>query len=192
MLYYFYHSDYDEELSKPTDTSISSFHAKVYQVADKYLVEPLATTSVRHFTTSLAADYRTDAFAEVITYICETTITKSHPLRIALLELTASHAKALFAEDDKHSAFKAVAGETPKFAAEVVQMVLGARTDVIEVAELTVASLRYQCPRCLAQFGAIIPLEDTYAHRCYWPNLAKIGNTGNSYTGKDWMKYAGL
>ncbi|KAK5126242.1 hypothetical protein LTR85_010477 [Meristemomyces frigidus] len=57
MLYYLYHGDYKEAISKPADLLSLVFHTGIYIVANKYDIESLASLALESFEASFRAEW---------------------------------------------------------------------------------------------------------------------------------------
>ncbi|KAL2158847.1 hypothetical protein VTH06DRAFT_4039 [Thermothelomyces fergusii] len=117
MIYYLYHLDYsvsppqkqvvsdledaqskNETLAKPT-MGVLTTHAKVYTLAEKYLIQGLKTLALQKFTSAIASSIDVDDYLEAAQEAYTSTIHDDRGLRDAIVETLYIHADWLDKEN---------------------------------------------------------------------------------------------
>ncbi|KAF5562491.1 ARM repeat protein [Fusarium phyllophilum] len=117
MILFFYHFDYDSKDS----SSEMSFHAKVYQIADKYGIEALKKLAATKYRASVEAGWEMESFPEAIALTYTTTPSADRGLRDIAVEVAFKHIGPLMGQD----AFCGMLSENPDVAADVIRFMHG-------------------------------------------------------------------
>lgn len=217
MLYFLYHGNYEEGISKPDRLVSSVFHAKIYLIAEKYHIEGLSDLALEKYKASLPTQGESDDFAEAIAEVYTNTTSADHKLRLAIQSVAKSNASTLFANNDDHALFRLIASETPAFAAELVQAIVLAPAcvcrsqatrcprptyhnqdyyredtpalgDARDVSTNEPDELIYVCPRCGVPFRARFWAHGMYRHACS-EVLSRRETVSNRCSGSEWLSH---
>ncbi|KAF5575997.1 ARM repeat protein [Fusarium pseudocircinatum] len=113
MTLFLYCFDYES----PADSSAMIFHAKVYQIADKYGIEALKRLAATKYRTSIDAGWEMDSFPYAIALAYTTTPPGDRGLRDIAMEVAFKHIGPLMSLD----AFCDMLGENQDIAADVIR-----------------------------------------------------------------------
>ncbi|KAF5601980.1 ARM repeat protein [Fusarium subglutinans] len=113
MTVFFYSFDYES----PTDSSAMTFHAKVYQIADKYDIEALKKLAATKYRTSIDAGWEMDSFPDAIELAYTTTPPGDRRLRDIAVEVTIERIGTLMSQD----AFSEMLSVNPDLAADIIR-----------------------------------------------------------------------
>lgn len=74
MLHYLYHFDYEEysEPRQPNNAAAMMFSIRVYNIANKYLINPLKQIATKNFRRHALAEWQTAAFPEAVAEVYKT------------------------------------------------------------------------------------------------------------------------
>lgn len=143
ILYYCYHFDIKE---KENGLAPLLLLARVFALADKYLIEPLRDLVTEKFHVRADSEWNTDTFIAAMSevYIPDFEANNADLLRLNILEVVERHAKELF-HGVEHQNFRAAAAQTPEFFmaySKDVTLALAPKATLPSVAAIT----WYRCP----------------------------------------------
>ncbi|KAF5597191.1 ARM repeat protein [Fusarium pseudoanthophilum] len=95
MAHFLYCFDYES----PADSSAMIFHAKVYQIGDKYDIQALKRLAATKYRTSIDAGWGTDSFPWAIELAYTTTPPGDRGLRDIALQIAAQEIGTLMSQD---------------------------------------------------------------------------------------------
>ncbi|KAF4499120.1 ARM REPEAT PROTEIN INTERACTING WITH ABF2 [Fusarium agapanthi] len=113
MTLFFYCFDYES----PADSSAMTFHAKVYQIADKYDIEALKRLASTKYGTSIDAGREMDSFPDAIELAYTTTPPGDRRLRDIAVEVTIKRIGTLMSQD----AFSEMLSANSDLAADIIR-----------------------------------------------------------------------
>lgn len=152
MLHFIYHFEYTDESKE----SAMVFHAKVYQIADKYGIVALKEHAKQKFSTAVKADWSTEDFSIAIELVYTTTPPEDRGLRDLVVETSNANLERLISRDGFCQALRT----TTDFAADLVPFTCGRGSGQIHC---------YRCPSCVRNFKFDDPKRQTrYCPRCGW------------------------
>ncbi|KAG5660087.1 hypothetical protein KAF25_003609 [Fusarium avenaceum] len=152
MLHFIYHFEYTNESKE----SAMVFHAKVYQIADKYGIFVLKEHAKQKFRTAVKVDWSTEDFSIAIELVYTTTPPEDRGLRDLIVETSNANLEKLISRDGFCEALRT----TTDFAADLVPFTCGKGSGQIHC---------YRCPSCGRNFQFDDPKRHTrYCPRCGW------------------------
>ncbi|KAF5974688.1 ARM repeat protein [Fusarium coicis] len=113
MTLFLYCFDYES----PADSSAMMFHAKVYQIADKYDIEALKRLAATKYRTSIDAGWEMDSFPVAIELAYTTTPPSDRGLRDIAVEVAFKRLGNLMAQDR----FCGMMRDNPDIAADIIR-----------------------------------------------------------------------
>ncbi|KAL5586700.1 hypothetical protein FOBRF1_016570 [Fusarium oxysporum] len=157
MTLFLYCFDYES----PADSSAMMFHAKVYQIADKYGIEALKRLSATKFRASIDENWKTDDFPVAIALAYTTTPPEDRGLRDITVQVAFNNIGTLMSRD----AFCEILSDNPDLAADIIRFMHGKWEELEEykcstcesvflIGTVTIEignSLPMYCPRCKAR-----------------------------------------
>ena len=143
MVHFMYYLDYDV----PSDQSAMSFHARAYQIADKYDVQSLKQLARTKFSTTVVKleGWDNDEFPTVISLVWSTTLPNDRGLRDVVA--TASY-KNLGALMERQSFIDELTANGP-FAVEVIRLQRNGSSISRRYHLGFDNTPRYRCDKCL-------------------------------------------
>ncbi|KAJ4016175.1 hypothetical protein NW766_004365 [Fusarium irregulare] len=168
MVHFMYHLDYDV----PSEQSAMSFHATVYQIADKYDVQSLKQLARTKFSTTVMKLEGWDKaeFPSVISLVWRTTLPKDRGLRDIVA--TASY-KNLAALMEKKAFIDELTANGP-FAVEVIRLQRNGSSISRRYHLGFDNTPRYHCDKCLYSF-------DFGNKRWSSEDVSRLSNSGPTY-----------
>ncbi|KAH7205571.1 hypothetical protein BKA60DRAFT_578561 [Fusarium oxysporum] len=134
MTLFLYCFDYES----PADSSAMMFHAKVYQIADKYGIEALKRLSGTKFRASIDENWKTDDFPVAIAFAYTTTPPEDRGLRDITVQVAFNNIGTLMSRD----AFCETLSDNPDLAANIIRFMHGKWEELEE----------YKCSTCESVF----------------------------------------
>ncbi|KAM0080729.1 hypothetical protein ACKRZS_007106 [Fusarium odoratissimum] len=134
MTLFLYCFDYES----PADSSAMMFHAKVYQIADKYGIEALKRLSATKFRASIDENWKTDDFPVAIALAYTTTPPEDRGLRDITVQVAFNNIGTLMSRD----AFCETLSDNPDLAADIIRFMHGKWEELEE----------YKCSTCESVF----------------------------------------
>ncbi|KAG5748411.1 hypothetical protein H9Q69_005210 [Fusarium xylarioides] len=113
MTLFLYCFDYES----PADSSAMIFHAKVYQIADKYAIEALKRLSATKYRTSIDAGWEMDSFPDAMELAYTTTPPGDRTLRKIAVDVAIKRIGTLMSQD----AFCKMLSVNPDLAADIIR-----------------------------------------------------------------------
>jgi speckle-type POZ protein len=136
MLHFIYHFEYTNESKE----SAMVFHAKVYQIADKYGILALKESAKKNFSPAVMAGWSTEEFPIAIDIVYTTTPSEDRGLRDLVVEISNANLETLISRDGFCQALRT----TVDSAADLVPFTCGRISERIHC---------YRCPRCTQTFS---------------------------------------
>ncbi|CAJ0542831.1 Ff.00g002750.m01.CDS01 [Fusarium sp. VM40] len=150
MLHFIYHFEYTDESKEPAMV----FHAKVYQIADKYGIFSLKEHAKQKFSPAVKASWSTEDFPITINVVYTTTLSEDRGLRDLVVETSNANLEKLISRDGFCQALRS----TTDFAADLVPFTCGKMPGSIH---------HYRCPFCERDFHLDDPKGKTrFCPRC--------------------------
>ncbi|KAH7195394.1 BTB/POZ protein [Fusarium oxysporum] len=134
MTLFLYCFDYES----PADSSAMMFHAKVYQIADKYGIEALKRLSATKFRASIDENWKTDDFPLAIALAYTTTPPEDRRLRDIIVQVAFNNIGTLMSRD----AFCETLSDNPNLATDIIRFMHEKRGELEE----------YKCSTCESVF----------------------------------------
>ena len=112
MLYYCYHFNYSDETESGISTHV--INAQAFELADKYLIQPLQKLAEQKFLERAKAGLNATEFAEAVQHVYDVNTPKAVGLKNILLEIMEENAAMLFNTQDNDE-FRNMVCEVPEF-----------------------------------------------------------------------------
>ncbi|KAH7190869.1 hypothetical protein DER44DRAFT_844699 [Fusarium oxysporum] len=145
-------TDFDPDVPA-ADTSAMIFHAKVYQIGDKYGIKALKSYVTGKFHATIGSSWNTDDFPIAITLAYATTPSDDMGLRDSIVEIAFKNFESLISQ----TGFCETLREVGDFGFDLARFLYGKRSPEIS---------RLNCPHCSHLSDLSSPMYPNYCPRC--------------------------
>ena len=150
MLRFIYSSDSDDTATDEVSSCL--FNVRMVAVADKYLIRNLASVATAKVKKAAGVEWQSTGFAEAISEAYTKPPLSQATLCKTITSIILENKNALIGGGDENKRFVEMMGSTPKFAADLVQLIVPTLETEKTSRSLEMSRAFYKCPHCQLLF----------------------------------------